>query len=390
MIQTVLENKVPVKIWTKNIEAEALQQLENLASLPFIFKHVAVMPDVHWGLGATIGSVIPSKTAVIPAAVGVDIGCGMCAVKTGFSAADLEGKLSKTRQRIERDVPVGFEGNRRIEGRAESWEGWKLFSELTGKVSDLKKRALEQLGSLGGGNHFIEICLDTENNVWILLHSGSRHIGKSVADVHIHEAKRIMARQEFKIPDRDLAYFTAKDPEFKSYLRDVEWCQRYATENREIMVERIIHILARELNEGKPFPILMRVNCHHNYVSLEKHFGENVYVTRKGAVSARQGQLGIIPGSMGTASYIVEGLGNPESFMSCSHGAGRAMSRHAAKKKFTERDLEEQTKNVECRKDRGVLDEIPGAYKDIDKVMKDQEDLVTVKAKLKQALCVKG
>ncbi len=390
MIQTVLKNKVPVKIWTKNIEAEALQQLENLSSLPFIFKHVAVMPDVHWGMGATIGSVIPSKTAVIPAAVGVDIGCGMCAVKTGFTAMDLEGKLSRIRQRIERDVPVGFEGNRQIEGRAESWEGWKLFSELTGKVSDLKKRALGQLGSLGGGNHFIEICLDTENNVWILLHSGSRHIGKSVADVHIHEAKRIMARQEFKIPDRDLAYFTTKDPEFKSYLRDVEWCQRYAMENREIMVERIVNILARELNEGKPIPVLMRVNCHHNYVSLEKHFGENVYVTRKGAVSARQGQLGIIPGSMGTASYIVEGLGNPESFMSCSHGAGRRMSRHAAKKKFTERDLEEQTKNVECRKDRGVLDEIPGAYKDIDEVMKDQEDLVTIKAKLKQVLCVKG
>lgn len=390
MIQTVFENKVPVKVWTKDIEEEAAEQLKNLAALPFIYKHVAVMPDVHWGLGATIGAVIPSKTAVMPAAVGVDIGCGMCAVKTPFYADDLEGKTARIRTRIEQKVPVGFEGNKNIERRAEDWEGWKTWSRVHSKAHDLRRKAVSQLGSLGGGNHFIEVSLDTENAVWVMLHSGSRHIGKSLADIHIHEAKRLMHERGIELPNKDLAYLTEKEPEFKNYLHDVEWCQRYAMENREIMMERILGILAGELNEGKPFGALMRVNCHHNYVSHEEHFGEKVYVTRKGAVSARKGQLGIIPGSMGTSSYIVEGLGNPESFSSCSHGAGRRMSRHAAKKKFSERDLEAQTAGVECRKDRGVLDEIPGAYKDIDRVMKDQEDLVTVKAKLKQVLCVKG
>lgn len=387
------KGRVPIKIWSDlaTVESAALDQLTNTANLPFVFKHVAAMPDVHLGYGATVGSVIATKGAICPAAVGVDIGCGMIAVKTDLDAKVVQDKISEIRKSIERSIPVGHEGNRRITTSVENWQGWATFNALTKPSKDLLSRAQSQLGSLGGGNHFIEVCLDTEQNVWVMLHSGSRNIGKTQAEKHLDVSKGLMKKLFISLPDPDLAYLAEQTPEFDAYMADLNWCQDYALQNREEMLTRVIKDLSYAVHgeEGK-IQTSLKVNCHHNYASREHHYGENVIVTRKGAVRARQGDLGIIPGSMGTRSYIVRGLGNPESFHSCSHGAGRTMSRGEAKRRFTVADLELQTAGIECRKDEGVLDEIPGAYKDIDVVMDNQKDLVEVVAQLRQVMCIKG
>ena len=389
-IKTIKIKGNVAKIWTRDVEPQAMKQIQNVATLPFIFKHVAVMPDVHMGWGCPVGSVIATEGTVMPACVGVDIGCGMCAVKIPFKAVHLEGKLKEIRRAIERVIPLGFNSNRGVSSDIEEWQGWKEWDELTPNISDRRGKASKQLGSLGGGNHFIEICLDENENVWIMLHSGSRNVGKTLADIHIGVAKRLMDKKLIQLPDRDLAYLTDGTKEFKSYVHDVMWAQEYARKNREVMMDRILKQLSSLLNNGQPIPRLQSVNCHHNYVAIEKHFGRDVYVTRKGAVRAGEGDWGIIPGSMGARSYIVRGLGNADSFQSCAHGAGRRMSRHEAKRKYSKEDLAQQTKGVECRKDRGVVDEIPSAYKNIEEVMDNQKDLVKIEVALKQVVCVKG
>jgi len=390
-IQTVVETPhVPVKVWSQDVEAEALKQLENTARLPFVFKHVAAMPDVHVGRGATIGSVIATKGAVIPAAVGVDIGCGMMAVKTNLIAAQVAEKIAEIRHSIERSIPVGFNANKSLSQEVQNWTGWVDGWIVEAHPVAVIQKSAAQLGSLGGGNHFIEICLDKENNVWIMLHSGSRNIGKVLAEKHIDKAKGLMKQMFIGLPDRDLAYFAQGTPEFNAYTSDVRWAQSYAMFNRQEMMRRILKDLGFMFNGGMPIEPVFSVNCHHNYLEWEHHYGENVIVTRKGAVRAREGDMGIIPGSMGTRSYIVRGRGNPESFNSCSHGAGRRMSRTKARATFTVEDLAKQTEGVECRKDIGIVDEIPGAYKDIDVVMANQTDLVEIVAELKQICCIKG
>jgi tRNA-splicing ligase RtcB len=362
--------------------------LRNVSRLPCLYKHVALMPDAHLGIGSMVGSVIATKDAVIPATVGVDIGCGMAAIKTPFKSSILEGKLKDLRHQIERTIPVGFNEHKEAVDESLAWEGWKSFDKLHKGVQHRKGKAMKQLGTLGGGNHFLEVCLDTEDYVWLMLHSGSRNIGNEVASRHIETAKSLHKLSE--LPDPNLAYFIQGTEEFKNYWRDLEWSQGYAFKNREIMMKRLLRQFNRMFNDGEDFVPEISVNCHHNYVSPEIHFGEEVYVTRKGAIRADQGMYGIIPGSMGAKSFIVSGLGNAQSFNSCSHGAGRKMSRTAAKKAFTREDLERQTAGVECRKDAGVIDEIPSAYKDIDEVMRNQSDLVEVVAQLKQVVCVKG
>ncbi|MGK7925190.1 MAG: RtcB family protein [Spirulina sp.] len=381
----------PVLSWANHaLEAKETQMAKNVASLPFVFKHVALMPDVHLGKGALVGSVLATKDAVIPAAVGVDIGCGMAAVKLPFSGDLVEGKLKKIRRDIESAIPVGRAANKDVEKDALNWQRWKDFKHLHSGVQNLDRKAIKQLGSLGGGNHFIELCLDTENNVWLMLHSGSRNIGNSLAQCHISTAKELLKLSEQTLPDPDLAYFSAGTEEFRAYWRDLQWAQDYARYNRDIMMARFKKIVEKHLAGGKPTKPLVSVNCHHNYAEKEVHFGEEVYVTRKGAVRAREEDYGIIPGSMGAKSFIVKGKGNLDSYCSCSHGAGRKMSRTKAKYQFTLDDLIEQTKGVECRKDKHVLDEIPGAYKSIDEVMNQQLDLVEIVATLKQVVCVKG
>lgn len=380
-------DKVPVKIWSElhEVESQALTQLKNISTLPWVFKHVAAMPDVHFGKGATVGSVIAMKGAVSPAAVGVDIGCGMAAVKTNLKASDLPDNLKLLRSRIERDIPVGFNSHKSVHKHAEKSPLWKGFHGLHEKVQDQLGRARKQMGTLGGGNHFIEFCLDENQNVWLMLHSGSRYIGNILAKIHIGKAKKLTHNQD--IIDRDLAVFLSGTPEMEAYRRDLFWAQNYAKANREVMLKIYQDIVEKMFPQVK---FEEPIACHHNYVSEETHFDEDVIVTRKGAISARKGQKGIIPGSMGTRSYIVEGLGNPMAFESASHGAGRIMSRRKAKKSFTIEDLQKQTEGVECRKDQAVIDEIPGAYKDIDKVMSNQKDLVKILATLKQVMCVKG
>jgi len=377
--------KVDIKLWTPTheVETRALEQLERIAALPWTFHHVAVMPDVHYGKGATVGSVIAMKGAVSPAAVGVDIGCGMGAIKTNLKAHDLPDSLAGVRSLIESKIPVGFHSHdKAVLSRADLF---REFGELDSRVQKLKDVALKQAGTLGGGNHFIELCLDTEDNVWMMLHSGSRRIGKELASIHIDIAKELAHNEG--LPDKDLSVFLAGTSEMDAYRRDLYWAQRYAFLNRETMFSLYKEVM-REV-----FPHVMfgdPIMCHHNYVAEESHFEEDVFVTRKGAISAEKGVLGIIPGSMGTKSYVVEGRGNPDSFNSASHGAGRKMSRTKAKKTFSLDDLREQTKGIECRKDAGVVDEIPAAYKSIDRVMENQKDLVKVVAELKQVLCVKG
>jgi tRNA-splicing ligase RtcB (3'-phosphate/5'-hydroxy nucleic acid ligase) len=386
-----LSTPLPVLSWANHDLAHEEQKMaRNVASLPFVFKHVALMPDVHLGKGALVGSVIATKEAVIPAAVGVDIGCGMAAIKMPYKGDRLEGKLKKIRQDIEAAIPVGFSENKNIERDVDNWQGWRDFKDLHKGIQKLEGKAMRQLGSLGGGNHFLEVCLDTENNVWLMLHSGSRGIGNQLAQCHICTAKELAKMAANKLPDPDLAYFISGTPEFQAYWHDLQWAQNYARVNRDIMMARFKRIVETHLAGGKPTKPLLSVNCHHNYAEKEIHYGEDVYVTRKGAVRARTEDYGIIPGSMGAKSYIVKGKGNLESFCSCSHGAGRLMSRNKAKNQFTLDDLIEQTKGIECRKDEAVIDEIPGAYKPIEQVMENQADLVEVVATLKQVVCVKG
>ena len=367
---------------------EEQSMLRNVSRLPCLFKHVALMPDAHLGKGSMVGSVLATKEAVIPATVGVDIGCGMMAVKTPFKSGILDGKLKELRLAIEEAIPVGFHDYRDPVTESDGWNGWEHFAELHKGVHDRKAKAMKQLGTLGGGNHFIEVCLDTDNFVWLMLHSGSRNIGKELADRHISTAKSLWKLSDLPAPD--LAYFIQGTPEFAAYWEDLKWAQGYAMKNREIMMARLLKVFNKMFNHRQPFKPELAVNCHHNYVALEEHYGEKVFVTRKGAINAEKGVYGIIPGSMGAKSFIVRGRGSAESFNSCSHGAGRKMSRSAAKRHFTSADLLKQTAGVECRKDHGVLDEIPGAYKSIEAVMKNQKDLVTVVAEIKQVVCVKG
>ncbi|MBD2136175.1 RtcB family protein [Anabaena sp. FACHB-1237] len=316
--------------------------------------------------------------------------CGMCAIKTPFTGEQLEGKLKKIRLDIETAIPTGFNENKDVEKAVTNWQKWRSFKDLHRGVQDIEEKAMKQMGSLGGGNHFIEICLDTENQVWLMLHSGSRNIGNKLAQCHIDTAKQLAKMAGEKLPDPDLAYFITGTPEFQAYWRDLQWAQNYAHFNRDVMMARFKKIIEKHLSGGKPFKPLLEVNCHHNYAEKEVHFGEEVYVTRKGAVRATTEDYGIIPGSMGAKSFIIKGKGNAQSFCSCSHGAGRLMSRTKAKNVYTLDDLIAQTAGVECRKDTGVLDEIPGAYKPIEQVMENQADLVEIVATLKQVLCVKG
>jgi tRNA-splicing ligase RtcB len=379
----------PILSWANHeFTSDEHKMLRNVSRLPCLFKHVALMPDAHLGKGSMVGSVVATKAAVIPATVGVDIGCGMMAVKTPFTSAILDGKLKELRHEIERAIPTGFNENREAGDDASRWSGWESFSTLHAGVQDRERKAMKQLGSLGGGNHFIEVCLDTEDNVWLMLHSGSRNIGKELADRHISTAKGLWKLSE--LPDADLAYFIEGTAEFAAYWKDLEWAQAYAMKNREIMMTRLLRSFNRMFNDGQEFRPELAVNCHHNYVSRELHYGEQVFVTRKGAINAGEGVYGIIPGSMGAKSFIVKGRGTAESFTSCSHGAGRRLSRSAARRQYSREDLERQTAGVECRKDTGVIDEIPNAYKDIDQVMRNQSDLVEVVAEIKQVVCVKG
>ena len=397
------EGSVPVKMWTRGVRVEdgARKQLLRAAQMPFIFKHVAVMPDVHIGIGATVGSVIPTKNAIIPAAVGVDIGCGMMACRTTLTANDLPDSLGALRSAIERAVPHGRTAGR---GRRDkgSWQNapktsetaWSglvdRFDVITGKHKVIaQSNNLKHLGTLGTGNHFIEVCLDQEERVWFMLHSGSRGVGNRIGRYFIELAKKDMEKWFINIPDKDLAYFPEGTDHFNDYVEAVEWAQDFAFANRTVMMQNVIAAARAVL----PVPFeaeVEAVNCHHNYVSRENHFGENIFVTRKGAVHARKGDMGIIPGSMGTRSYIVRGLGNEDSFCSCSHGAGRVMSRTEAKKRVSMEEHLDAVKDVECRKDAAVLDETPAAYKPIDDVMEAQKDLVEVVHTLRQVVCVKG
>ena len=385
------EGSRPIKIWTDEVEDSALTQLKNLARLPFISSNgVACMPDVHAGIGSTVGTVIATDRAIIPAAVGVDIGCGMNAVRLSLKASDLPDSLTAIRHQIERDVPLGAGGAHKSDRPAVGEFNKRFdFGTLPDLVSDNRGRAASQLGTLGSGNHFIEICIDEAQDVWIMLHSGSRGIGNLIGRHYIEKAKRRMEQYFISLPDGDLAYFPEETDEFNDYVEAVTWAQNYALENRRVMMEAVVAALRRHI--PVEFTITQEaINCHHNYVERENHFGKNLWVTRKGAIRAREGDLGIIPGSMGQRSYIVRGKGNTESYCSCSHGAGRRMSRSEARRRFQLADLVEQTKGVECRKDDAVLDEIPAAYKDIDVVMQNQRDLVDVVHVLKQVLCVKG
>jgi tRNA-splicing ligase RtcB len=392
-IELVINARVPVKVWTDRIEPQAIEQLKNVASLPVVHPHVAAMPDVHLGKGATIGSVVPTRGAVCPAAVGVDIGCGMSAQKTSIPAEILTAEDRKRlRHSIEREIPVGREQKRQPFEAAVSWMDSHGAPEAVSRA--VVERALHQLGTLGGGNHFIEVCVDRDDGMlWTLLHSGSRNVGKTVAEIHMAQAKRGMGTMLAELADPDLAWLTEGTPDFERYNSDREWCQAYARQNRTIMTSRLLRQLAFALGFGDDVSrlgITLSVDCHHNYVAQEDHFGEQLLVTRKGAIRAGVGELGIIPGSMGTGSYIVRGLGNPESFSSAPHGAGRTMSRSEARRRFTAEDLVCQTEGVECRKDARVVDEIPGAYKPIEEVMENSRDLVEVVAFIRQLICVKG
>ncbi|MEU6995658.1 RtcB family protein [Streptomyces sp. NPDC046465] len=388
--------KVPIRMWTdpRSVEDAAMRQLQNVATLPWI-KGLAVMPDVHYGKGATVGSVIAMQGAVCPAAVGVDIGCGMSAVRTSLTANDLPGDLSRLRSKIEQAIPVGrgmhedpvgpggFHGM----GTAGWDDFWGRFEGVAEAVKFREGRAVKQMGTLGAGNHFVEFCIDMSDSVWLMLHSDSRNIGKELADHHMGVAQHLAHNQG--LVDRDLAVFIADTPQMAAYRNDLFWAQEYAKYNRAIMMALFKDVVRKEFKKAKP-TFEQEISCHHNYVSEERYEGMDLLVTRKGAIRAGSGDYGIIPGSMGTGSYIVKGLGNEASFNSASHGAGRRMSRGAAKRRFSTQDLEEQTRGVECRKDSGVVDEIPGAYKPIEQVIDQQRDLVQVVAKLKQVVCVKG
>ena len=394
-----------IKAWIDGVQLEdsAMVQLDNIAAMPFIHSHLAVMPDVHWGMGATVGSVIPTKGAIIPAAVGVDIGCGMIAQRTSLMASDLPDNLFALRTEIERRIPHGRTNNG-MRGDRGAWhnvpdavgsmfvgfkDGLDKIVDKHPKIGQAAERSVYHLGTLGGGNHFVEVCLDEEDRVWIMLHSGSRGIGNRIGSYFIEKAKEDMRRWFINLPDQDLAYLVEGSENFNDYWKALNWAQKFAKLNRDIMMTAALEALSKIV--PKPFTTgCEAVNCHHNYVSREHHFGADVIVTRKGAVRIDPNTLGIIPGSMGAKSFIVKGKGNPESFNSCSHGAGRKMSRTEARNKYSEEDLIKQTSGIECRKDRSVIDEIPSSYKDIDQVMNDQVDLVEPIYELKQLICIKG
>jgi len=410
MVQVIQEGGVPIRAWIDGVALEdsAKAQLINVASLPFIHHHIAAMPDVHWGMGATVGSVIPTKGAIIPAAVGVDIGCGMVAATTALTASDLPDNLSAIRSAIEKAVPHG-RTNHGGEGDRGAWHNvpdavvallqdaaqgdlgarLKVIADKHPKIAKAAQRAPRHLGTLGTGNHFIELCLDETDTVWVMLHSGSRGIGNQIGQYFIERAKEDMRSWFINLPDQDLAYLAEGTQNFDDYVEAVEWAQNFAALNRSLMLQAVMRAIQVAL--GRVFAWgATAVNCHHNYVARENHFGANVWVTRKGAVRAREGDLGIIPGSMGARSYIVRGKGNPDSFHTCSHGAGRAMSRAEAKRRFTVEDHEKATAGIECRKDAAVIDETPMAYKNIDAVMAAQADLVEIVHTLRQVVCVKG
>lgn len=387
---------IPVKIYTQDIDQESIVQLKKMSQLQFIHHHIAVMPDVHVGKGATVGSVIPTKNAIIPAAVGVDIGCGMNALRLSLKASQLPDNLSKLRNAIERKVPVGFEMHKQIRAKASTLIPLeKRLNIITTKHPALKRMLrhfditwAKQLGTLGGGNHFIELCLDENQDIWIMLHSGSRGLGNVMGTYFIEKAKKEAQHRFGHVPDKDLSYFAEGSQSFDDYVEAIEWAQEYAYENRREMMRLILDAIRPLLPS---FQMTKEaINCHHNYVQKEHHFGEDIFVTRKGAIRAGKDEYGIIPGSMGAKSFIVKGKGDPDSFCSCSHGAGRKMSRSKAKNMFTQQDLIEQTQGVECKKDKSVIDEIPSAYKDIDTVMQNQTDLIEVVHTLKQVLCIKG
>lgn len=410
MYNVIHEGGAPIKAWTNGVPLEdsARKQLINVAALPFIHSHVAVMPDVHWGMGATVGSVIPTKGAIVPAAVGVDIGCGMVAARTALTANDLPDNLFAIRSAIEAAVPHGRTDNGGNGDRG-AWHDvpdvaadmlndfdhgdlaarLAVITDKHPKLAKPAQRAPRHMGTLGTGNHFIELCLDETGDVWVMLHSGSRGIGNQIGQYFIERAKEDMRRWFINLPDQDLAYLAEGSQNFDDYVEAVEWAQNFALANRSLMLDATMRAIqtamGREFEWGS-----VAVNCHHNYVSHEHHFGANVWVTRKGAVRARLGDLGIIPGSMGARSFIVRGLGNADSFHTCSHGAGRAMSRAEAKRRFTVADHEKATAGIECRKDADVIDETPMAYKDIDAVMAAQSDLVEIVHTLRQVVCVKG
>lgn len=398
-----------IKVWTSDIEAEAMKQLENTSKLPFIHKHLAAMPDTHWGMGATVGSVLATKRALVPAAVGVDIGCGMNAVKLSLRAEQLPDNLGPLRSALEAAIPHGRTDNGGSNDRGawgnipmdvdRAWFSLRADSRLPAtliKHPKLLPRGLDnysrQLGTLGGGNHFVELCVDKGGFCWVMLHSGSRGIGNRIGTYFIEKAKEEMERWHIELPDPDLAYLPSGTALHDDYWEAMQWAQAFAAINRDLMMARAIRVVQDVLKlESTPADWSTNaINCHHNYATVENHFGENVYVTRKGAVRARLGDLGIIPGSMGARSFIVRGKGNDDSFHSCSHGAGRKMSRGTAKRTFNVEDLIAQTAGVECRKDADVIDEIPSAYKDIQTVMDNQSDLVEIVAELKQVVCIKG
>jgi len=375
----------PLKLWIDGvpIEEEAVQQLGRVSRLPFIYKWVAAMPDCHFGMGATVGSVIATQGAVIPAAIGVDVGCGMRAVRTQLRGKDIDPK--QLRAKIERRVPVGFDFHKNIHRDVkDSWPAIEVgYNHILNKMPGIKHdHVAAQIGTLGGGNHFIEVSLDETDHVWVVIHSGSRGVGNKIGVDYIRLAKDLCKRWHVSLEDPNLSFFPQDAQEYTDYMYAVNWAQNYALKNREIMMQFVMEILDTPAEET--------IDCHHNYVTMEHHYGTNVLLTRKGAVSAKAGEMGIIPGSMGARSYIVRGLGNPESFNSCSHGAGRMMSRSQAKKTFTTEDHAKATAGIECRKDTGILDETPGAYKDIDAVMAAQNDLCEPVHTLRQTLCVKG
>lgn len=384
---------VNARFWTKGVPVEeaALQQIRNTSSLPILAGPVAVMPDVHFGIGATVGTVIATNAAVIPAAVGVDIGCGMAAVRTNLTAGDLPESLTELRHSIERSIPVGFNEHRDALPAFDASIGQR-FETL--RIHEWAKPGMgskmaRQAGTLGGGNHFVEVCLDEQQRVWVMLHSGSRGTGNVIGRIAIERAKEIAKTRDVTLPDVDLAWLDEGTPEFDIYIEAMQWAQDYARHNRDLMLASVMKDLRHTLKRDVTMD-MEAVNCHHNYTNREVHLGKEVWLTRKGAVSARAGELGIIPGSMGVKSFIVRGRGHQEAYCSCSHGAGRKMSRGAAKRAFKIEDMRAQTEGVECRKDEGVIDEIPGAYKDIDAVMAAQTELVDIVHTLKQVLCVKG
>ncbi len=397
--ETLTGGYVPVYIYTTNIDEAARKQLMLMSQLPIIHGHIAAMPDVHVGMGATVGTVVPTKDAIVPAMVGVDIGCGMMAARLSLTENDLPDTLYHVRKTIEKLIPIGMESHAMSKVRGSKYEAmfrplkdrlFNIFKEHPGVQKMCKKDSwLAQLGTLGSGNHFIELCTDENRNIWIMLHSGSRGLGNAIGRYFIEAAKKDLAKRHGNLPDMNLAYFDHLSPLFDDYVDAVGLAQDYAWRNREMMMSLCVEALQKS---GIPKVKILDtvVHCHHNYVELETHGSEDLWITRKGAISARYGEMGIVPGSMGAKSFIVRGKGNTDSWCSCSHGAGRQMSRGAAVKKFNVEDLEDQTKGIECRKDKAIIDEIPGAYKSIDDVMAFQSDLVEVVHTLKQLLCVKG